>query len=190
MKKTVYLTNGKDVAVVKAMSSDSKKLKVHIIGKEGYEYVDPKEWRVLKVVSGNFSNRCDPKLTNYVNRVAKDIEKEKGMKKFPMKICAYYGYDPTSHASWYATEYKSNGRYVPKALEIRLDPRFSAGDLTKFRREATEHELREMNYAVLSGKSVEEAHKLAKRREEPVYGKRIGDWDDIENLIDERLGDH
>ena len=47
-----------------------------------------------------------------------------------------------------------------------------------------------MNYAVLSGKSVEEAHKLAERREEPVYGKRIGDWDDIENLIDERLGDH
>jgi len=57
MKKTVYLTNGKDVAVVKAMSSDGKKLKVHIIGKEGYEYVDPKDWRVLKVVSGNLFKR-------------------------------------------------------------------------------------------------------------------------------------
>lgn len=57
VNKTVYLTNGKDVAVVKAMSSDGKRLKVHIIGKEGYEYVNPKDWRVLKVVSGNLFKR-------------------------------------------------------------------------------------------------------------------------------------
>jgi len=53
--KTVYLTNGKDVAVVKSMSSDGKKLKVHIIGKEGYEYVNPKEWEILKISKGNLN---------------------------------------------------------------------------------------------------------------------------------------
>ena len=90
MKKTVYLTNGKDVAVVKAMSSDGKKLKVHIIGREGYEYVDPKEWRVLKV-SGDLDSREK-------NRIIKGIRK--AVREDPKRLI--HGGEVTSKGEWHS----------------------------------------------------------------------------------------